>query len=284
MVASLFVNAMQVDFTSVLAMEHTGMVRMFKSLEETGLKGFQEVSNSVFEGAFTEFFANAKVIAGTIVLVAMVNNPNRQSQGFAVQISVLLKQLVKADLGEAVKLHQQKTADTASGTEDRQSQMTKTMEKEVERAVEKPKKRKEKVVQMVKKQKVAVQQPVEARSQAAPVKSTSETSSDTDSCPLARLNKGEAKRKTNKVTHTADHQNESQPGPIPEIPTGGDKESTAGGPEATMEMTPEVEKYADDTSNAAALEERVECENQTEKEGQDGCDARTQRGHENWGK
>ncbi|KZV45367.1 hypothetical protein F511_09024 [Dorcoceras hygrometricum] len=48
-------------------MEHTGMVRMFKSLEDTGLKGFLEASNSVYEGAVTEFFVNAKVIAGTIV-------------------------------------------------------------------------------------------------------------------------------------------------------------------------------------------------------------------------
>ncbi|KZV50759.1 hypothetical protein F511_25621 [Dorcoceras hygrometricum] len=39
----------------------------FKSLEETGLKGFLEVSGSVFEGAVIEFFANANVIARTIV-------------------------------------------------------------------------------------------------------------------------------------------------------------------------------------------------------------------------
>ncbi|KZV23644.1 tropinone reductaseAt1g07440 [Dorcoceras hygrometricum] len=43
MVASFFVNAMQVDFVSVLAMEHTRM------------------------GAVTEFFANVKVITGTVV-------------------------------------------------------------------------------------------------------------------------------------------------------------------------------------------------------------------------
>ncbi|KZV28662.1 hypothetical protein F511_33607 [Dorcoceras hygrometricum] len=105
------------------------------------------------------------------------------------------------------------------------------------------------------------------RSQPAPAKSTSETSSDGDSCPLARLKKRRgAKRKqvvessdsedtvsvlpvlitkkhrtkrTKKVTHTSDHQTESKPGPIPKIPAGGDKESTTGGPEATMEMTPE---------------------------------------------
>ncbi|KZV45768.1 hypothetical protein F511_39913 [Dorcoceras hygrometricum] len=67
MAASFFINAMQVDFASVLAMEHTGMAKMFKSLEDTGLKGFLEASSSMFEGAVTELFANVKVIAGKIV-------------------------------------------------------------------------------------------------------------------------------------------------------------------------------------------------------------------------
>ncbi|KZV38930.1 hypothetical protein F511_41568 [Dorcoceras hygrometricum] len=66
MAESFFVNTLQVDFESVLAMEHNGMVRIFKSLEDTWLKGFLEASNSVYEGAVTEFFVNAKVIAGTI--------------------------------------------------------------------------------------------------------------------------------------------------------------------------------------------------------------------------
>ncbi|KZV31165.1 hypothetical protein F511_16489 [Dorcoceras hygrometricum] len=43
------------------------MALMFKSMDDTGLKGFLEASNSVYEGAVTEFFVNAKVIAGTIV-------------------------------------------------------------------------------------------------------------------------------------------------------------------------------------------------------------------------
>ncbi|KZV46731.1 hypothetical protein F511_36517 [Dorcoceras hygrometricum] len=69
MASSLFVNTLQVDFASVLAMEHTGMVRMFKSLEDTELRGFLEGTTYVFENAVTEFFANAKVIAGTIVSI-----------------------------------------------------------------------------------------------------------------------------------------------------------------------------------------------------------------------
>ncbi|KZV30412.1 hypothetical protein F511_30906 [Dorcoceras hygrometricum] len=48
-------------------MEHTGMTRMFKSLEDTGLKGFLKGNTFVFENAVTEFFVNAKVIVGTII-------------------------------------------------------------------------------------------------------------------------------------------------------------------------------------------------------------------------
>ncbi|KZV18060.1 hypothetical protein F511_30124 [Dorcoceras hygrometricum] len=179
MAASFFFNAMQVDFESVLAMEHTGIARMFNNLEETGLKGFLAAS---------------------------------------------------------------------------------------------AKKKKEKV------KKVAVQQLVEAGSQVSPKKSNSGTISDEDSCPLARMNKCGAKRKlvvhssdseatvsvppvlitkkhrtkrNKKVKTTTDHQAESQPGLISEIPAGVDKESTAGGPEVTMEKILEVEKQTEDISNAA---------------------------------
>ncbi|KZV46747.1 hypothetical protein F511_30185 [Dorcoceras hygrometricum] len=67
MASVLFVNALQVNFASVLTMENCVMVKMFKSLEDSGLKGFLEVSGSVYEEAVLEFFANAKVLAGTIV-------------------------------------------------------------------------------------------------------------------------------------------------------------------------------------------------------------------------
>ncbi|KZV55944.1 hypothetical protein F511_10262 [Dorcoceras hygrometricum] len=187
------VNALQVNFASVLTMEHSGMVQMFKSLEESGLKGFLEASGSVYEDAVLDFFANAKALAGTIVsiegarniavtkdtlikvfglpsegltsfqtiprrpylrcdesslakelcakvgsfdqvtsekleimiaisaglkvnwaqilfqvLLNMVKNPKRQSQGFATQVSAFLQHLVKENLGNSVKLHSQK--------------------------------------------------------------------------------------------------------------------------------------------------------------------------------
>ncbi|KZV30933.1 hypothetical protein F511_24613, partial [Dorcoceras hygrometricum] len=43
------------------------VVKMFKSMEESGFRGFLGVSGSVFVGALTEFFANTAVIGGTIV-------------------------------------------------------------------------------------------------------------------------------------------------------------------------------------------------------------------------
>ncbi|KZV34284.1 histidine kinase 2-like [Dorcoceras hygrometricum] len=170
MASSLFVNTLQVDFTSVLTMEHARMVRMFKTLEDTGLRGFLEGTTPVFESAVVEFFSNARVLAGTIVstvcgkklvvtedifsgtyklptevakslcskagsfdkvtcekfefmvaisagisinwgrilfqrMLAMVQNPRKQSQGFTVQVSMLMELLVWADLGTTTKLH-----------------------------------------------------------------------------------------------------------------------------------------------------------------------------------
>ncbi|KZV31295.1 hypothetical protein F511_42177 [Dorcoceras hygrometricum] len=67
MASSLFVNTLQVDFTSVLTMEHAGMVRMFKTLKDTGLRGFLEATTPVFESAVVEYFSNSRVLAGTIV-------------------------------------------------------------------------------------------------------------------------------------------------------------------------------------------------------------------------
>ncbi|KZV18949.1 hypothetical protein F511_03465 [Dorcoceras hygrometricum] len=67
MAALFFVNIMQVNFESVFVMKHDGMVKMFKSLEDTGLKGFLEASDLVYEGAVIELITNTKVITGTIV-------------------------------------------------------------------------------------------------------------------------------------------------------------------------------------------------------------------------
>ncbi|KZV13821.1 hypothetical protein F511_44998 [Dorcoceras hygrometricum] len=162
MASSLFVNALQVEFESVLAMEHTGMARMFQTLVDTGHEGFLAASDSIYEAAVIELFANAIVIAEPLIEGELESSvvsstgehgkqAKKQSQGFAVQVSVLLEKLVKTGLGESVKLHHQKvltnksvqtyikknldvkptgetskhTKDTESGTEGDQSNITK---------------------------------------------------------------------------------------------------------------------------------------------------------------
>ncbi|KZV17012.1 hypothetical protein F511_27876 [Dorcoceras hygrometricum] len=115
-------------------------------------------------------------------LLAMVNNPSSQSQGYAVQISILLGTLVKANLGESVNLQPHKvvtgksmanyikknlnvtpagdsskqTEDTASNTEGGESQIAQTEGKETsvvekEKAASKKKKGETAVVDRTKK-------------------------------------------------------------------------------------------------------------------------------------
>ncbi|KZV20544.1 hypothetical protein F511_33900 [Dorcoceras hygrometricum] len=305
MAASFFINAMQVDFESVLSMEHTGIAKLFKSLEDTGLMGFLEASSSVYEAVVVEFFANAKFIAGTISIKYCGRNadevlgtdapfraPNKKKE-MKIEYCMLHDIVAKAlcaksgsfDMVTSKKFdpngsHQcwfesqlctscvsdfggdgehanqavtmscganecyaaksgknrpwrvgevapQKvlntnwftpksgktlkvgpagetsrisgaTASEKQSTADSPQSLPRKPENEMNKpekaTVEKPKK-KEKVVQMVKKNKLVVQQPVEARIQVAPVKSTSATSSDEDSCPLAKLKRGGSKVK-----------------------------------------------------------------------------------------
>ncbi|KZV35895.1 hypothetical protein F511_19987 [Dorcoceras hygrometricum] len=154
------------------------------------------------------------------VLVNMVNNPNRQSQGFAVQIMssdtescasrswricealCSQKNLDVKPAGESSK----QTEDTTSGTESGQSKMTKPVEMQVDTQVEKNKKKatsekkraEEPAVEKKKKKekvKKVVEQPsVEAGGHVAPTKSKSGTSSEEDLCTLAGLKQRRAKR------------------------------------------------------------------------------------------
>ncbi|KZV47712.1 hypothetical protein F511_19425 [Dorcoceras hygrometricum] len=292
MVTSLSANALQVNFDSVLSMENVGMVKMFKTMEETGLKGFLGVQCSVYEGEVIEFFANAKVIAGTIVsfvanrkmvitkdvfavtfqlptegmvgftdLPAKVVSemkmrfsstdvafrpPNKKKEikfeyrllhdivakalcakagsfdvvtskkfdlmvaiSAGLKLSLLLEKVVKANLGESVKLHPLKvlknksaltymkkniaveqagepskpSTDTASGDEGLQS-LTNRPVKEI---VAKKKIVKEKAVENKQQTVLVVRKPVVAGSQAAPEKSKSGTSLDEESRPLSKL-------------------------------------------------------------------------------------------------
>ncbi|KZV29341.1 hypothetical protein F511_18492 [Dorcoceras hygrometricum] len=264
--ASFVVNTLQVNFDSVLNMDNAGMVKMFKSLEESGLRGLLGVSGSVFEDALSHFsqtqrsslgqyfsglpskavvdmkllfsatdapfkpsnknkdmkieyrllhdivakslsakagsfdavttekFEMMVVIRVTLkvnwahvlfnTLAAMVSTPGKQSQGYAVQLSLLLETLVKADHGESVALHTLKS-------------LTNKRPKQV-------------VV-----------------SSAAPAQVRSETSSDADKVPLTTLARTETEDKKPKLVKPTVDQAESTPPLVPTIPVEAEGVSTS---------------------------------------------------------
>ncbi|KZV21034.1 hypothetical protein F511_37048 [Dorcoceras hygrometricum] len=268
-------------------MEHAGMVRMFKYREDTWLKGsFYMVTSENFDLMVT-ITVGLKVNWAQVlfqVLVAMVNNPTRQSQGFAMQLSVVLERLVKADLRESVKHHPYKVltdksmqtyikknltigpageTSKASGATDNEHQSTadsipsKRSERE---AGEKNKTEKKAVEKKKKKRRYHI-------------------------CSAGASNKKKHRTKrAKKVPNTVDHHVESHPGSILEIPTRGDEGS--GGPVDTIATPLELEKQDGDgsnipeqdenmkngneTSNAVGQDERMECKHEQDKEGQDG--------------
>ncbi|KZV26137.1 hypothetical protein F511_13597 [Dorcoceras hygrometricum] len=167
MIASFFANAIQVDFASVLAMEHSGMC-FVRAPSQSRPRGVYQAP---------------------------------PTKGVEQQISAHLHE-EESECGSTGESSKQ-TEDIASGTQCGQSQMTKPVEKEVETQAVQKRKKKEKVISMVKKSVVGMQKPVEARSQAAPAKSKSGSSSDTDSCLLAKLKKGGAAPKR-KLINPAD--------------------------------------------------------------------------------
>ncbi|KZV39186.1 hypothetical protein F511_16927 [Dorcoceras hygrometricum] len=201
------------------------------------------------------------------ILIAMVHSPTRQSQGFDVKLSVLLLNMVKANLGESMKLHPQKvlnnksvhtymkknlgvgpvgetskisgeTASEQQSTADSIPSLSNKAEKDVgektkleNAAVEKMKNKKEKVVPVVKKQK---------------------------------LKKGGAPPKRKLVVESSDSESTvSLPIEILAVP---DDASTAGAPEANLETNKEVVRQSYDASTAVYQDARVECTEKREIE------------------
>ncbi|KZV36303.1 hypothetical protein F511_22418 [Dorcoceras hygrometricum] len=214
--STFVINALQVNFDSILNMDVEGMVRMFKTLEESGghnqffwtsgtssgrHEGSVFVSRCSFQtlkqkrdmkveyrllndivanlltakvGSFnvitTERFDMMVAISVEIMvnwvhvlfqtLAAMVSSPGKKSQGYVVQLSLLLEKLVKADLGESVALHPLKES--------------KLLGDKADEAAE-PKKKK------------LTQKKLAAGSSAALAQSHSETSLDADKHSLAKL-------------------------------------------------------------------------------------------------
>ncbi|KZV27033.1 hypothetical protein F511_07854 [Dorcoceras hygrometricum] len=59
----------------------------------------------IWQGRYCRLGVGLKVNWAHVLLAAMVSTPGKKSQGYAVQLSLLLEKLVKADLGESVALH-----------------------------------------------------------------------------------------------------------------------------------------------------------------------------------
>ncbi|KZV34450.1 hypothetical protein F511_24707 [Dorcoceras hygrometricum] len=60
-------NSLQVNFESVLSFPSRGIVKMFKALESSGLKGFLGCTVVVYEENLQEFFSNARLERNTVI-------------------------------------------------------------------------------------------------------------------------------------------------------------------------------------------------------------------------
>ncbi|KZV32319.1 hypothetical protein F511_04027 [Dorcoceras hygrometricum] len=136
MAASFSVNTLEVYFESVLAMENSGMVGIFKTLENTRLKGFLTATGSLKLALSKEVFG-ATFGSPTEGMVGFLDVPKETqkkemkmeyrllhdivakalfakvgsfdmvtSEKFDLMVSISVG--LKADLGESVKLHPQK--------------------------------------------------------------------------------------------------------------------------------------------------------------------------------
>ncbi|KZV58730.1 hypothetical protein F511_18484 [Dorcoceras hygrometricum] len=127
MASSFYSNTHHIDFASVLAMNDPGMVSMFQALIASGLEGFLGCTAVVYETALVDFFENASVSDGVIIStvagqlveiseewfaetfelpvdgladVSEMPKDKKQAKGFAIQISLLLKNVPNLELGE----------------------------------------------------------------------------------------------------------------------------------------------------------------------------------------
>ncbi|KZV21437.1 hypothetical protein F511_22618 [Dorcoceras hygrometricum] len=102
MASNLISNSHHVDLDFVFRMDDAALVQMFESLIATGLKEFLGCPAVFYEAALTEFFTNGSVREdGMVCFKDMVTPATRQAKGFAIQISVLLKNISGLDLGES---------------------------------------------------------------------------------------------------------------------------------------------------------------------------------------
>ncbi|KZV42387.1 hypothetical protein F511_23845 [Dorcoceras hygrometricum] len=206
MASSLFINTLQVNFESLLAMVHARMVRVFKYLENTGLRGFLEGTTYVFESAVTEFFSNARVIARTVVSTVRGQKlviteeifsgtfklPNEGMPNFAnIQNETITEMRTRFSATEMEDIASNAEGEASQNSQQVPLEVTKPLAGATEQNVPNPKKRKHKG---------------EAKkTQPKPV--ATQEDSETDSCPLVqrRCRKKQVSELSNSKTTNSIH-------------------------------------------------------------------------------
>ncbi|KZV44940.1 hypothetical protein F511_33011 [Dorcoceras hygrometricum] len=262
-------------------MEHTGRARMFKTLEDIGLTGFLAASSSVYESVVVEFFANAKVIVGTIVSfvankkLALMKETFAEAFGLPTEVLDVPSQTVVEMRGRF------------SGSDLPFRAPSKKKEMKIEFCllhdiVAKALCANTGSFDMVNIEKFNLMVAITAGLKVnwahvlfqllvAMVHNPSRQSQGfavqlsvlLECFVKVHVTKKHRTKRTRRTTHTND-QAESQPNPISDIPAGYDKGSTDGGPEANTETTTAMETRAGDESAAGGPEGHVGTTPETE--------------------
>ncbi|KZV53572.1 hypothetical protein F511_27296 [Dorcoceras hygrometricum] len=205
-------------------MEHTRVARMFHTLEETWLIWFLAASSTVYESAVVEFFATAKVIAGTIVSFMANRKLVLTKETFAEAFG-----LPTEGMKNFLDIPSQTVVDIRgrfSGSDVPFRAPIKKREMKME---------------------FRLLHDIVAKALCAKA----------GSLDKVRVTRKHRTKRAKKVPPTVNDQAVSQPNPISDIPAGGDRASTVGGPEAYTETTPALETQAGDESIAGGPEGHV---------------------------
>ncbi|KZV42417.1 hypothetical protein F511_40142 [Dorcoceras hygrometricum] len=93
MASDLIKNSSQIYFDSVFRMENEGMVKMFKALESSGLKGFLGSSSAIYEAVLVKFFQNASVQDDKVVSTVQGKSVEFTEEVFAGTFELLMEGL-----------------------------------------------------------------------------------------------------------------------------------------------------------------------------------------------
>ncbi|KZV34070.1 hypothetical protein F511_25165 [Dorcoceras hygrometricum] len=288
-------------------MDHTGMVSMFKSLVDKGLEWFLAASSSVYEAAVVDFFANEKVIVGTIVSSIanrklplskdilpnllgfqprMVGKKKEMKTEFRLLHDIVAKALC-AKAGSFDMVTSEKFDPMMAISAGLKVNWAQNIFNILLAMVNNPTRQSQespnwKIGADISQENLKVIPAGESSKQTGDTASNTEVGESQIAQPLGKETKIVEKKKNMQIqkeqrTWRQKKQKQmngdkvdSQHGPITTIPAWGDEGSPSGGEEAIVATPPEVEMHTVAGSNAYEDEDRMEFFNQTDTEGQDG--------------